>query len=75
MHLNPLQRLLRWIPVEESLPDSDLTVMTFSPVGSDEPVWLGYWDGEFWYSAEGFRIFVTHWMEFPEPPTEVSHGA
>lgn len=74
MHLDPLQRLLRWIPVEESLPDADQTVLTYLPTDSDEPVWPGYWDGERWFSTEGFVIVVTHWTEFPEPP-EAHHGA
>ncbi len=75
MAIGLLQRLMRWIPVQECLPDSDLTVITFSPTGCDDPVWLGYWDGEYWFSAEGFRIVVTHWMDLPEPPVEASHGA
>lgn len=60
----------RWIPVEESLPDNDQTVMTYCPT-SHEPVWIGYLDGETWCDTIGMPIYghpVTHWMPFPEPP-------
>ena len=59
-----------WISVEESLPDADISVMTYAPDSSD-PVWPGFHDGEAWYSICGLPIImhVTHWRDFPEPPT------
>jgi hypothetical protein len=56
-----------WIPCSQALPDSDLTVMIHHPE-EDEPVWLGYHDGETWRMADGTRCSVTHWMPLPEPP-------
>jgi hypothetical protein len=36
----------------------------------DEPVWVGYHDGERWRTAARVRVAVTHWMPMPEPPRE-----
>lgn len=61
---------MRWIPVTESLPDSETTVMTFVP-DSNEPVWPGYYSGEQWMDLQGYRMdvdSVTHWMDFPDFP-------
>ena len=61
---------MKWIPVTESLPDSDTTVMTFV-AESNEPIWPGYHDGYFWYGLNGEIVndeTITHWMAFPEPP-------
>jgi len=57
----------RWTRCADDLPDSDLTVMIHHP-DEDEPVWVGYLDGETWRTAEGVRVAVTHWMPIPEPP-------
>jgi 8-oxo-dGTP diphosphatase len=57
-----------WTACETSLPDSDQTVLVFLP-DSNEPVWLGYHDGEQWWSIDQFLIKVSHWMEMPEPPS------
>lgn len=67
---------MKWVPVTESLPDSDTTVMTFVP-DSNEPVWPGYHSGEQWMDLQGFPIdcdSVTHWMQFPEPPEELNES-
>lgn len=59
-----------WIPVEESLPDSDTTVMIHCPI-SDDPVWIGYHDGQAWRDVDGGELgpdFVDHWADLPEPP-------
>lgn len=61
--------MTNWIPCTEQLPDSDQTVMTYSPDRS-EPVWPGYHDGEEWLDLTGWSMKgVTHWVPFPEPPT------
>lgn len=56
-----------WHPAIK-LPDSDTTVLVFSPK-ADEPVWLGYHDGEAWRTAEGERYAtpVDAWAEIPYP--------
>jgi len=62
-----------WFSVEISMPDADRTVMVYSP-RANEPVWLGYWDGECWreVSADAYDTEVTHWMDLPNPPEVVS---
>lgn len=56
-----------WIPIAEALPDDDLTVIVATP-DSDEPVWIGYHDGEGWHFADSMPAHVTHWRQLPEPP-------
>ena len=58
-----------WISAEMSLPDAELSVLVHAP-DADEPVWLGFHDGECWrwVSAEPIPTKVTHWMAIPEPP-------
>ena len=59
--------LMTWTEVTDSLPDSDMTVMTYEP-DSCEPIWPGWHDGEQWHDINGGQIKPTHWMAFPEPP-------
>ena len=57
-----------WIPVTESLPDSDTTVLTGF---SDGEVSMGFHDGESWCECDGMSIrenSPTHWMDLPEGP-------
>jgi hypothetical protein len=56
-----------WTSVKESLPDDALTVLIVTP-DCDEPVTVGYIDGETWSNGYGESVSVTHWMELPEPP-------
>ena len=68
----PVIESLAWRAARVELPDSDTTVHVFCP-GSDEPVWLGYWDDadETWCSAEGFPIpLVTWWAPMLNGPEE-----
>ena len=37
------------------------------PLWVHDPVWLGYYDGEFWRDVETQRIKVSHWSDMPEP--------
>ena len=63
-----------WNACSDGLPDSDMTVMTYSP-DSDEPIWPAYHDGERWFDPTGNEIddaLITHWMMFPEPPEKGS---
>jgi hypothetical protein len=75
----PTQAL--WIEEKTQLPDSDLTVLIHHP-SNDEPVWLGYHDGETWRDVNAQEVQVSHWMDLPAPPGEVlefesrdAHGA
>jgi len=51
------------------LPDEDITVLVAL---ADGEVWTGFRDaGEWRYvSADLIEARVTHWAEFPEPPTQ-----
>lgn len=55
-----------WIPAEP-LPDCDTTFLVAVRDGN-EPVWLGYHDGETWRNVTGERIDVSHWRNLPDPP-------
>lgn len=56
---------LTWYDLPERLPDDDRTVVYEAP-DSDEPIWLGYLDGDQWRSAEGVEIEgVVRWAEMP----------
>lgn len=56
---------LTWYEVTERLPDDDTTVLVCVP-GSDEPVWLGYFEDGQWYYAEAFEAEgVVRWAEMP----------
>lgn len=60
---------ISWVDVDHQLPDADETVMVFCPV-SDDPVWLGYWDGETWRGVDGGELgekFVSAWATMPDP--------
>lgn len=61
-----------WISVEIGIPDADQSVLVYAP-DADEPVWLGFFDGEVWrdVNSDEYRCPVTHWMSIPEPPEEV----
>ncbi len=69
-------RLVRWIPVEERLPDERVKVLTcgddpvegpFTLIGMREPASIF---GPAHWHLRGFAEFgpVTHWMPLPEPP-------
>ena len=59
-----------WIPVEESMPDDDETVLVYVPEHDSDDVWLGYHEDDKWLDPLGFEYqkAVTHWMALPEPP-------
>lgn len=59
---------IEWIAVSDALPDSETTVLVFSP-GTDEPVWLGYHD-ETWLDVSGFELLnqPTAWAPMPKGP-------
>lgn len=62
--------LVHWIDAKVELPDADRTVLVNCVVG-DDPVWLGYWDGETWRLADGGDLGkhgVAYWAEMPVEP-------
>lgn len=61
---------IQWTAAAIQLPDADLTVLIHCPI-SDDPVWLGYFDGETWRDVDGGDLgttFVDHWANLPDPP-------
>jgi hypothetical protein len=62
--------VLRWIPVEQDLPDDDLAVLC----ADDETIWIGYRDAGKWFSVgsnewNGSNEWpdVKYWAELPDP--------
>ena len=62
---------MTWTAINEDVPDDEQIVIVHVEVQND-PVWIGYKQGQKWYTAEGFRVFPTHWCELPEPPVLAS---
>lgn len=58
---------ITWNAVGDRLPDADLTVLV-AIRGCDEPIWLGYFDGDGWLSIDGTVIDVTNWSDMPSGP-------
>ena len=57
---------VRWVPVDDELPDDEMTVI----LCADGEPWTGFREGAMWYYVSGDPVFaaVTHWCEFPEVP-------
>lgn len=58
----------------ERLPDSDLSVLVYAPA-CDEPVWIGFYDGDGWVSADGAMYRKGHvkaWANLPAGPDATS---
>ena len=68
-----LTRILAWIPVTDSLPDDNLTVII---ADTDDPIWFGYREAGAWYDVTGvpLHLTITHWMPLPEPPAPSHHS-
>ena len=67
------EEAIEWHSVTDSLPDVDTTVLVYAPEDAD-PVWLGYYDGDSWDSAEGMPYragAVTAWAAMPEGPQRI----
>jgi hypothetical protein len=66
---------IQWVDVKDQMPDSELTVLVSAPEAS-EPVWLGYHDGDSWFSVDGMGYGneeeqvaqVVAWAEMPKGP-------
>jgi hypothetical protein len=67
---------ITWTPVEQALPDADMTVLVALADDSSEPTWLGFYDdsfdaGERWRDATTggpFARQVTDWANMPGGP-------
>lgn len=57
---------IKWIDVLDSLPDADRTVL-ITTIDDDEPVWIGWLDGDSWRDTLGGKVKVSAWAEFPPP--------
>jgi len=56
--------VVTWVSVATEKPDADTTVhITLDPETSNEPVWLGYFDGEVWRDTEGREVRVLYWAQ------------
>ena len=59
--------IVRWVRVEDALPDADETVFVLSP-GDDCP-WPAYTDGARWYEADGMPCLAPeYWATLPTGP-------
>jgi len=61
---------IEWVACSERLPDDYLNVLIHAP-NDDEPIWLGYVDGECWRTVEGIPLpegHVVDWAEMPAGP-------
>ncbi len=64
-----MSELIEWFRAEETLPDSDTTVLVIQP--GEVEVWPGYLDGDTWRCAEGFPLAgVLFWAHMPEGPAQ-----
>ena len=75
----------RWIPVEEGLPEENVTVLAFNTDSHAERYVLARYRnvnylGCFWYQLDQEYVSwtnpcwgVTHWMPLPQPPKEETY--
>lgn len=60
-----LRETLVWHEIADGdFPDADLTVIVRLR-NNEEPVWLGYWDGEEWRDVDGQPVEVVRWADLP----------
>lgn len=63
-----LTETITWHPVAEGLPDDGIAVLVATK-NCEEPVWLGFLDGEQWRDVDATAIEVTHWADIPKGAT------
>jgi hypothetical protein len=58
--------VVSWNDAQKILPDADECVLVFSPE-NDEPVWIGFYDGEQWVSdgCIAYETPVVAWAHLP----------
>lgn len=70
----PVLTGVQWTACRVRKPDADRTVLMYHPELDDEPVGVGWWDGEVWRAAESGGSLgsdcVQWWADYPEPPAE-----
>lgn len=65
MDLRAKREVIEWHSVAEKMPDADITVLIHAP-DLDEPVWLGWFDGEKWYAVDATEVEgVADWADVP----------
>ena len=65
----PIPATILWNSTQTSLPDDDITVLLSL---EDGEIWTGFLDAGQWryVTADPIEAKVTHWANFPPPPTE-----
>lgn len=61
---------LLWRAVSHELPDADEIVLVYAPK-AEEPVWLGWYDGVYWFAVDGSdysTAAVEAWAPMPGGP-------
>lgn len=67
MHREITEKVV-WVDCRKQLPDDEMTVLVAL---SDGEVWTGFHEDNQWryVSADPIGPEVTHWAQFPAPPT------
>ena len=66
---------ITWVLVTEGLPDDDETVLLYAPE-YDEPVWVGWRDGDEWRDMNGHPTDgVAAWAPMPAGPQQAQEAA
>lgn len=62
------QQNIVWVDAGKELPDDEMTVLI---AFADGEVWTGFFDAGDWryVNADLVEPAVTHWAEFPDPPS------
>ena len=76
----PLENIVRWIPVLESLPQKGERVLVFDGDNIEFGAYGEFsdmWDGDYHWCAENYghdgsegKFDCTHWMKIPYPPNK-----
>ena len=63
----PMTNMIVWIPIAQSLPDDEETVLVAL---DDGEIWLGFHDANLWSAVDAdlFQATVTHWATMPAGP-------
>ena len=58
-----------WVKVTDRLPENDATsvLVCDGMIEGGCELFLGYFDGEAWYTDDGLRVFPTHYMRIVLP--------
>lgn len=67
---NVFDESIRWHNVLYRMPDADETVLVWAPT-CKEPVWLGWYDGVFWFAVDATDYeddAVKAWAKVPAGP-------